>query len=172
MDKLEQIKYFLEDNKNIIICSVNDIDRRNDPHLLIHTDLAHVVNFNVAPKRSFEIDIFLSQKMQSLMWESVPELYGLKPNYGDNFEQEIITYAENGEEKQALILKMGYLDFYENFEGGLIKTTLNVDNKQYEMSKKVNYIRKITITPFPSKEIADDYKYTTYFGYIKLDLKN
>ena len=169
MDKLEQIKYLLESNPNVKIANIRDIDRRNNPSLLLDTDLAHVINFNVAPVNGLEINRHLARNLQSFMMWLIPEL---KPDRKYNFEQEIITLKEKEKEKQTLLLKMGYLDFYEDFKGGLIQIILQFDNKKYEMSKKVDYVRKITINPFPSEEIAEKYQYTNYIGYIKLNLKN
>jgi len=167
MDKLEQVKFSLENNPNIAIANIYDIDRRNNPNMLLCTDLAQVVNFNVAPVNGFGINRYLAENLQLFMTGLIS---GLESDKKDNFEQEIIIFKEKEEEKQALLLKMGYLNFYEDFEMGFIQTILNIDKKKYEMSKKVNYIRKITINPFPSKEIADNYKYTPFIGHIKFKL--
>ena len=168
MSKLEQITALLENNSQIKIVGINEIDRRNDSYLLMHTDLAHVVNFNVIPKKGFEIDDSLAQKMQSFMSCIIKDLPNLKPNYIDNFEQEIITFKEKGEEKRALFLKMGGFYFDENLYKGIIKTTLHIDNKMHEMSEKVDYITRTIISPFPNDKVADKHRYTNYIGCINV----
>jgi hypothetical protein len=167
MNKLEQVKYSLENNPNVEIANVHEIDRRRNSNLLLNTDMAHVINFNVTPAKDFEIDKFLGENLQLFMKDLTSHL---KPDREYNFEQDIITFMENGQEKQALLLKRGYLDFHETLEGGLIPINFSVDYKKQHILLKPNYLREITINPFPSREVAERYKYTTYSGYIRLDL--
>jgi hypothetical protein len=170
MSSLDVIRTSLQKEDQIRIININEIDRRDNPYLLLHTDLAHVVYFNIVPKNTMDIDSFLSNKMNSLMSYIQDVLNPLAPEEIIPFGQEIIELKRNNENKKGLLLKIGSLWFDEYIGSSITNTFFSIEDKQSRENSCINYKRKIIITPFPSEEISNKYK-GVFANWIKLDLK-
>ena len=165
MDKLKTINEFLEGNPEIDIINVNKIDYLKNIYTRIDSAFGQIYDYCVAPRDSFLLDNLVSSKLQSFMMDLIPN--GLEPDKIYNFENE------------GGILKVGQLIFDENIGEEKISTvrSLNLNDglniKDYLSDIRDNvtkeYIRRIIVSPFPSKEVATLYFGYSYVGYIDLN---
>jgi hypothetical protein len=166
MSQIERIKLALEQNPELIIFNIENIDRKNDLHKLIYTDISRVTTFNIIPKIGFEINDNLATNLQNFM--NCLKL-NEEPYKIDNFSQERIKVIREGKEKEIIFLKTGGLYFNETVPGER-ETSIRLQEREFNRVDKVNFIEQAIITPLPNIETAEKYRFTSYMAYIHFDL--
>lgn len=167
MSQIERIKLALEQNPRVSIFNVEDIDRRNDLHKLTYTNISRTTNFKIVPKIGFGVDDNLALNLQNFMDNLNVDLVPYKQ---ENFNQNRIKIKRGNEEKEVILLKTGALYFNETFPGE-IETLVRIQNKEFRRLDSIQFRGETIITPLPNVEIAEKYRFTSYMGYIQLDLR-